>query len=260
MKKYLFSALVIMGLLLRAAAAADLGILPLSSSGEAADDAAILRLSQADSPAALTLRTPDGAVGSLTFDGAAYHFQPCGQTAVYTYTVLFSAEAEDAYGRPGTLWFAANADLSHCIFQPMTEWDAIRICSIPRWTDCGTLHLTEQGTLRSSADTLSRFFSLHSDPDKALSLTLRYAPGNTWLLTCRRGAYVLTDLDTHPIVQSRWTQLLPLPADSTRALTLTLLGPAGQQRDLLTYPVMPPYRGYRLDENDRLTVPLSVCI
>ncbi len=59
-----------------------------------------MSFAEADEPSTLTLRTPDGETGSLTFDGTEYHLQPCGQTDEFAYSVLFSADGENAYGLP----------------------------------------------------------------------------------------------------------------------------------------------------------------
>ena len=70
--------------------AANFGTLTISSDREVIDDSVLYELAEADEPSTLTLRTPDGETGSLTFDGTEYHLQPCGQTDEFTYSVLFS--------------------------------------------------------------------------------------------------------------------------------------------------------------------------
>lgn len=75
--------------------AADFGTLTISSDREVIDDSVLYELAEADEPSTLTLRTPDGETGSLTFDGTKYHLQPCGQTNEFTYSVLFSADGEN---------------------------------------------------------------------------------------------------------------------------------------------------------------------
>mgnify|MGYP000685963119 CR=1 FL=1 len=105
MKKYLLSALLLAGLCVHAAAA-DFGTLTISSDREVIDDSVLYELAEADEPSTLTLRTPDGETGSLTFDGTKYHLQPCGQTDEFTYSVLFSADGENAMvsPTPNGLW------------------------------------------------------------------------------------------------------------------------------------------------------------
>lgn len=156
MKKYLLSALLLAGLCVHAAAA-DFGTLTISSDREVIDDSVLYELAAADEPSTLTLRTPDGETGSLTFDGTEYHLQPCGQTDEFTYSVLFSADGENAYGLPYTEWFMSNSDIGQHIFDPVTEWDARHICSVPRWRDCGTLRLTGQNKLKPPYTLLTRF-------------------------------------------------------------------------------------------------------
>ena len=60
--------------------AANFGTLTISSDREVIDDSVLYELAEADEPSTLTLRTPDGETGSLTFDGTEYHLQPCGPT------------------------------------------------------------------------------------------------------------------------------------------------------------------------------------
>ena len=147
MKKRLLSAVLALVLCAYPAMAADFGTLTISSDREVIDDSVLYELAEADEPSTLTLRTPDGETGSLTFDGTEYHLQPCGQTDEFTYPVLFSADGENAYGLPYTEWFMSNSDIGQHIFDPVTEWDARHICSMPRWRDCGTLRLTGQNKL-----------------------------------------------------------------------------------------------------------------
>lgn len=157
MKKYLLSALLLAGLCVHASAV-DFGTLTISSDREVIDDSVLAKLAEVNGPSTLTLRTPNGETGSLTFDGTNYHLQPCGQTDEFTYAVLFSADGENAYGLPYTEWFMADADIGQHIFDPVTEWDARHICSVPRWRDCGTLRLTGQGKLKPPYALLTRFF------------------------------------------------------------------------------------------------------
>lgn len=223
------------------ALAADFGTLTISRFGEITDDAIFCELVQAAESSTLTLRTPDGETGSLTFDGADYHLRPCGQAEEYTYPVLFSADSENVYGLPYTDWFLADTDLSKCMFEePLTEWAAYHVCSVPRWTDCGTLYLTSQGKINPPAEPLNRFLALRRDPKTALALTLRRTLGEPLLLTYNKDAYTLTVPNSYPLQQTRWTQLAPLPLENLRTLTLTLLNDSEQYK-LLTYPVTPPY-------------------
>ena len=135
MKKRLLSAVLALVLCAYPAMAADFGTLTISSDREVIDDSVLYELAAADEPSTLTLRTPDGETGSLTFDGTKYHLQPCGQTNEFTYSVLFSADGENAYGLPYTEWFMSNSDIGQHIFDPVTEWDARHICSMPRWLE-----------------------------------------------------------------------------------------------------------------------------
>ena len=99
MKKRLLSAVLALVLCAYPAMAADFGTLTISSDREVIDDSVLYELAETDEPSTLTLRTPDGETGSLTFDGTEYHLQPCGQTDEFTYPVLFSADGENAEGR-----------------------------------------------------------------------------------------------------------------------------------------------------------------
>lgn len=77
MKKRLLSAVLALVLCAYPAMAADFGTLTISSDREVIDDSVLYELAEADEPSTLTLRTPDGETGSLTFDGTEYHLQPC---------------------------------------------------------------------------------------------------------------------------------------------------------------------------------------
>lgn len=121
MKKRLLSAVLALVLCAYPAMAADFGTLTISSDREVIDDSVLYELAEADEPSTLTLRTPDGETGSLTFNGTEYHLQPCGQTDEFTYSVLFSADGENAYGLPYTEWFMADSDIGQHIFDPVTE-------------------------------------------------------------------------------------------------------------------------------------------
>ena len=106
MKKRLLSAVLTLVLCAYPAMAADFGTLTISSDREVIDSV-LYELAEADDePSTLTLRTPNGETGSLTFDGTKYHLQPCGQTDEFIYSVLFSADGENAYGlpTPNGLW------------------------------------------------------------------------------------------------------------------------------------------------------------
>ena len=156
MKKSLLSAVLALVLCAYPVMAADFGTLTISSDREVIDDSVLYELAAADEPSTLTLRTPDGETGSLTFDGTKYHLQPCGQTNEFTYSVLFSADGENAYGLPYTEWFMADSDIGQHIFDPVTEWDARHICSVPRWRDCGTLRPIRTGLSAPSGHSLCR--------------------------------------------------------------------------------------------------------
>ena len=241
MNKRLLSAVFTMVFCVSSAAAADFGTLTVSRFGEVTDDTIFRKLAQADEPGTLTLHTPDGETGTLTFDGINYHLRPCGQTEEYTYPVLFSADSENIYGLPYTDWFLADTDLSDRMAdEPLAEWAAYHICSVPRWTDCGTQKLTKQGAVQPPTEPLTRFLALRRDPKAALALTLRRTLGQPLLLTCNEDAYTLTIPDSYPLQQTRWTQLAPLPRENPRTLILTLLN-GTEQYELLTYLVTPPY-------------------
>ena len=72
MKKRLLSAVLALVLCAYPAIAADFGTLTISSDREVIDDSVLYELAEADEPSTLTLRTPDGETGSLTFDGTEY--------------------------------------------------------------------------------------------------------------------------------------------------------------------------------------------
>ena len=112
MKKRLLSAVLALVLCAYPAMAADFGTLTISSDLEVIDDSVLYELAEADEPSTLTLRTPNGETGSLTFDGTKYHLQPCEQTDEFIYSVLFSADGENAYGLPYTECYA-DSDIGH---------------------------------------------------------------------------------------------------------------------------------------------------
>lgn len=239
MKKHLLSAVLALGLCLGSAAAGNLGTLTLSSDREAADDALLRTMAKATEPTELALRTPSGQTGFLRFDGEDYHWQPCGQPEERPRSVLFSADGENAYGLPYTEWYLADIDIGQHIFDPLTEWDARHICSVARWTDCGTQYLTGQGRLKPPAEPLTRFLTLCRT--QAAALTLRRTLGDPVYLAYHDDTYTLTETGIERFVQTQWTQLVPLPTDSTRTLALTLRSAAGEEHELLTYAVKPPY-------------------
>ena len=213
MKKRLLSAVLALVLCAYPAMAADFDTLTISSDREVIDDSVLYELAETDEPSTLTLRTPDGEIGSLTFDGTKYHLQPCGQTNEFTYSVLFSADGENAYGLPYTEWFMADSDIGQHIFDPVTEWDARHICSVPRWRDCGTLRLTGQNKLKPPYALLMRLF-----------------------LAYHNGTYTLTETGPDRFIRTEWTQLVPLPTNDLRTLSLTLINASGNQRPLFTFP------------------------
>ena len=236
MKKRLLSAVLALVLCAYPAMAADFGTLTISSDREVIDDSVLYELAEADEPSTLTLRTPDGETGSLTFDGTEYHLQPCGQTDEFTYSVLFSADGENAYGLPYTEWFMSNSDIGQHIFDPVTEWDARHICSMPRWRDCGTLRLTGQNKLKPPYALLTRFFAIHRDRNAAISLEMQPALGQPLFLAYHNGTYTLTETDPDRFIRTEWTQLVPLPTNDLRTLSLTLINVSGEQRPLFTFP------------------------
>ena len=234
MKKYLLSALLLAGLCVHASAA-DFGTLTISSDREVIDDSVLYALAAADEPGTLALRTPNGETGSLTFDGTAYHLQPCGQTDEFTYAVLFSADGENAYGLPYTEWFMADSAIGQHIFDPVTEWDARHICSVPRWRDCGTLRLTGQNKLKPPHALLTRFFEIHRDRNAAFALTIQSTMGHPLFLAYNGGIYTLTETAPDRFIRTEWTQLVPLPTDNLRTLSLALMKDNGEQRPLFTF-------------------------
>ena len=106
MKKRLLSAVLALVLCAYPAMAANFGTLTISSDREVIDDSVLYELAAADEPSTLTLRTPDGETGSLTFDGTKYHLQPCGQTNEFTYSVCFpqTAKTPMVSPTPNGLW------------------------------------------------------------------------------------------------------------------------------------------------------------
>lgn len=235
MKKRLLSAVLALVLCAYPAMAADFGTLTISPDREVIDDSVLYELAAADEPSTLTLRTPDGETGSLTFDGTEYHLQPCGQTDEFTYSVLFSADSENAYGLPYTEWFMADSDIGQHIFDPVTEWDARHICSVPRWRDCGTLRLTGQNKLKPPYALLTRFFAIHRDRNAAISLEMQPALGQPLFFAYHNGTYTLTETDPDRFIRTEWTQLVPLPTNDLRTLSLTLINASGEQRPLFTF-------------------------
>ena len=235
MNKRLLSAVLTMVFCVSSAAAADFGTLTISSDREVIDDSVLSELAAANEPSTLTLRTPNGETGSLMFDGTEYHLQPCGQADEFTYSVLFSADCENAYGLPYTEWFMADSDIGQHIFDPLTEWDARHICSVPRWRDCGTLRLTGQNKLKPLYTLLTRFLAIHRDRDAAISLEMQPALGQPLFLAYHNGTYTLTETGPDRFIRTEWTQLVPLPTDDLRMLSLTLINASGKQRPLFTF-------------------------
>lgn len=235
MIKHLLSAVLTLVFCVYSASAADFGTLTISSDREVIDDSILYALAEADEPSTLALRTPNGETGSLTFDGAAYHLQPCGQTDEFTYAVLFSADGENAYGLPYTEWFMADAAIGQHIFDPLTEWDARHICSVPRWRDCGTLRLTGQNKLKPPYALLTRFFAIHRDRNAAFALTMQSTMGHPLFLAYNGEIYTLTETGPDRFIRTEWTQLVPLPTDNLRTLSLTLMKDNGEQRPLFTF-------------------------
>lgn len=235
MNKRLLSAVLTMVFCVSSSVAADFGTLTISSDREVIDDSVLSELAAADEPSTLTLRTPDGETGSLMFDGTKYHLQPCGQADEFTYSVLFSANDENAYGLPYTEWFMANADIGQHIFDPVTEWDARHICSVPRWRDCGTLRLTGQNKLKPPYALLTRFFAIHRDRNAAISLKIQPTLGQPLFLAYHNRTYTLTETGPDRFIRTEWTQLVPLPTDDLRMLSLTLINASGEQRPLFTF-------------------------
>jgi len=235
MRKHLLFAVFTLVFCVYSASAVDFGTLTISSDREVIDDSVLSELAEVNEPSTLTLRTPNGETGSLTFDGTNYHLQPCGQTDEFTYSVLFSASGENAYGLPYTEWFMANADIGQHIFDPVTEWDARHVCSVPRWRDCGTLRLTGQGKLKPPYALLTRFFEIHRDRNSAISLKIQSTLGHPLLLAYYNGVYTLTENGPDRFIRTEWTQLVPLPTDDWRTLSLTLINASGDQRPLFTF-------------------------
>lgn len=235
MSKRLLSTVLTLVFCAYSASAADFGTLTISSDREVIDDSALSALAEVNEPSTLTLRTPNGETGSLTFDGTEYHLQPYGQTDEFTYSVLFSADGENAYGLPYTEWFMANADIGQHIFDPVTEWDARHVCSVPRWRDCGTLRLTGQGKLKPPYALLTRFEKIHQDRNAAISLKIESTLGHPLLLAYHNGIYTLTETGSDRFIRTEWTQLVPMPTDDLRTPSLTLINASGEQRPLFTF-------------------------
>lgn len=242
MYKRLLSAALALGFLLCPVQAADTELF-LTTDGEAASDAALSALSDTQSISHISLLSSNGETGFLAFDGTDFQFHPCGETGIYSYSVLFSTTTPDACGRPVTDWFLSSADLSEqFLASPLREWDARHVCSVPKWTDCGTVYLTEQNLLRSPRENLQFFIALKAQSDRALSLQLKHTLGDTGILVYRGGEYILSECGTVPLRSTHWTQLAPLPRDGGRTLALVLTDSnSGKQQELLRYSVAPPY-------------------
>ena len=172
MRKYLLSAVLTMVFCVYSASAADFGTLKISSVREVIDDSMLSELAEVNEPSTLILRTPNGETGSLMFDGTNYHLQPCGQTDEFTYSVLFSADSENAYGLPYTEWFMTDSDIGQHIFDPVTEWDARHVCSVPRWRDLRYTAFDRTGQTQAAVCTADALFYNSSRPKR------RRFPGN----------------------------------------------------------------------------------
>lgn len=129
----------------------------------------------------------------------------------------------------------ADSDIGQHIFDPVTEWDARHICSVPRWRDCGTLRLTGQNKLKPPYALLTRFFAIHRDRTAAISLEMQPALGQPLFLAYHNGTYTLTETDPDRFIRTEWTQLVPLPTNDLRTLSLTLINASGEQRPLFTF-------------------------
>lgn len=214
----------------------------LTANDEAASDTALSALADTRSISHILFRSSGNETGFLEFDGTDFQFQPCGETGIYRYPVLFSTTVPDAFGRPVTDWFLSSADLSEqFLASPYAEWDARHVCSVRKWTDCGTVYLTEQDRLRSSSENLQFFIALKAQGDRALSLELKHTLGDSEILVYQSGTYILNECGTIPLRSTHWTQLTPLPRDGGRTLMLVLMDSSGRQQELLHYAAAPPY-------------------
>lgn len=240
--KRLLSTALAVGFLLCSARAADTELF-LTADGEAASDAALSALADTRSISHISLFSSNNETGFLSFDGTNFQFQPCGETAIYSYPVLFSTTTPDALGRPVTDWFLSSTDLSEqFLASPYAEWDARRVCSVSKWTNCGTVYLTEQNCLRLSSENLQFFIVLKAQDNRALSLQFEHTLGDTAILVYCGGEYILSECGTVPLRSTHWTQLAPLPRDGGRTLSLVLTNDQNtRQRELLHYTATPPY-------------------
>ena len=236
MRKYLLSAVLTLVFCVYSASAADFGTLKISSVREVIDDSMLSELAEVNEPSTLILRTPNGETGSLMFDGTNYHLQPCGQTDEFTYSVLFSADSENAYGLPCTEWFMTDSDIGQHIFDPVTEWDARHVWSVPRWRDLRYTAFDRTGQTQAAVCTADAFFAIHQDRNAAVSLKMQSTLGQPLFLAYNNGTYTLTETGPDRFIRTKWTQLVPMPTDDLRTLSLTLISDSGEQRPLLTFP------------------------
>ena len=62
------------------------------------------------------------------------------------------------------------------------------------------------------------------------------ALGQPLFLAYHNGTYTLTETDPDRFIRTEWTQLVPLPTNDLRTLSLTLINVSGEQRPLFTFP------------------------
>ena len=101
--------------------------------------------------------------------------------------------------------------------------------------DCGTLRLTGQNKLKPPYALLTRFFAIHRDRNAAISLKIQPTLGQPLFLAYNKGVYTLTEIGPDRFIRTEWTQLVPLPTDDLRMLSLTLINASGEQRLLFTF-------------------------
>ena len=59
--------------------------------------------------------------------------------------------------------------------------------------------------------------------------------GQPLFLAYHNGTYTLTETDPDRFIRTEWTQLMPLPTNDLRTLSLTLINASGEQRPLFTF-------------------------
>ena len=59
--------------------------------------------------------------------------------------------------------------------------------------------------------------------------------GQPLFLAYHNGTYTLTETDPNRFIRTEWTQLVPLPTNDLRTLSLTLINASGEQRPLFTF-------------------------